>query len=73
MLNSHHLMSEMKSQLTSHLMEPLPLFSTPDIPHDVRLGQCGDADLQPDWHDVAAMSLGWLPAVPGPNAAGLPL
>lgn len=54
-------------------MQLLLLFSTPDISHDVRPGQCSDADLQPDWYDVAAMSLGWLPTVPGPNAAGIPL
>lgn len=66
-------MSQMVSQPSSHLTEPLLLFSIPDISHDVRPGQCGDADLQPDWHDVAAMSLGWLSTVPGTNVAGLPL
>lgn len=70
---SNHLISQMMSQPTSHLIVVLLLFSTPDISHDVRPGQCGDEDLQPDWYDVAAMSLGWLPAIPGPNAAGLPL
>lgn len=61
----------MMSQRTSHLMELLLSFSTPDISHDIRPGQCGDADLQPHWYDVAAMSLGWLPPVPGTNAAGI--
>lgn len=45
---------------------------TPDLPYDLRPGQRGDADHQPDRHDAAVVPLGRLPTVPGPHAAGLP-
>ena len=46
--------------------------SSPDLPYDVRPGQCCGEDLQPHRHDAAAVSLGRLPPVPGAHAARLP-
>lgn len=48
-------------------------FFASDLPHDLWPSQRSDADLQPDWYDAAVVSLGWLPTVPGSNAAGIPL
>lgn len=42
------------------------------FPHDLRPGQRHGAHHEPDWYDAAVVSLGWLSAVPGSHAAGLP-
>lgn len=42
------------------------------FPHDLRPRQRHGAHYEPDWYDAAAVSLGWLSAVPGSDAAGLP-
>ena len=43
-----------------------------DLPHDLRPGERRHAHLQPHQHDAAPLPLGWLPAVPGAHASGLP-
>ncbi len=42
------------------------------FPYDLRPRQCHGAYHEPDRYDAATVSLGWLSAVPGPHAAGLP-
>jgi len=52
---------------------PISLLPVTDLPHDLRPSQRGDANIQPDRDDAAAVPLGRLSAVPCSHAAGLPI